>query len=113
MSSARKFLEEACEKIDAVPAGEEEKPFRLKCPNCLRRTALPCANRLYVCLNADCPGNTIEESLGRFVLELTVDAIHGARLLPWKEVGERDRLRRRHPLGVLRRLLPVFEMSAR
>lgn len=88
-------------------------PFRLRCPNCRKHSAVPYGDRLYVCGNSDCPGSSRDETPGRHALMLTVDALHGARLLPWKEVVERDRLRSAHPLGVLRRLLPVYEFAAR
>lgn len=106
-------LERACAELDAMPDGAIEKPFRLRCPNCLRRSARAFGGRIYLCLNENCPGNTRDESPGRHALSLTVDSMFGARLLPWKEVGERDRLRVAHPLAVLRRLLPVYEYAAR
>lgn len=111
--NAASELERACEALDAMPDGEIEKPFRFMCPNCRRRSARAFGDRMYLCLNESCPGNTRDESPGRHALALTVDAMFGARLLPWKEVGERDRLRVAHPLAVLRRLLPVYESSAR
>lgn len=106
-------FERACAQLDAMPDGAVTKQFRFMCPNCRLRSAYPCGDRLYICLNEKCPGSSRDEVPGRYALKLTYDALRGARLLPWKEVEERDRIRGAHPLGVLLRLLPVYQMSAR
>lgn len=88
------------ELLDQEGAAFTPKPFGLPCPHCDLRSMVPLGERVYICVNPDCPGEPYQD-LGQFVSMLTVDARTGARLRPWEEVAARDRARRLNPRATL------------
>ena len=80
----------------------EPKPFALICPDCGVRSMAPIGARAYICVNPDCCPN--RGGPGACIHMLFVDALSGARLLPWEEAVARDRIRKTDPRGALREI---------
>jgi len=80
----------------------EPREFGLPCPHCHLRSMTATGDRIYVCINPDCPGE-LTKVFGACVCMLTIDPLRGPELRPWREVVARDRIRKTDPRGFLRR----------
>ena len=72
----------------------------LVCPYCRKRSACPKGGRVYLCMNGDCPGGP--EIAGQYSSILIIDALRGARLVPWREARRLNDERVSDPLVALR-----------